>query len=142
MASAPRPRGLELEPLNLTPLLDVLFNLIFFFLLATQLREEKRVIEVQIPQAGVHTETQRPEREWVVTIGPEGSLFLNEDAVTSGQLQEQLAEAAKEPEKALPVRIRIDQATPGQAIVDVMEICHETGHPNFGLEVAKRERGP
>jgi len=142
VAKAVRARGLEIEPLNLTPLLDVLFNLIFFFLLATTLKEERSVMEVQLPQAGVHSEAPKAEREWVVTIGPEGSIFLNDDAVTSAQLKVRLSDATKMPGRPLPVRIRIDRATPGQALVDVMSICHESGHPNFGLEVKPRVRLP
>jgi biopolymer transport protein ExbD len=135
MATASRPRGLEIEPLNLTPLLDVLFNLIFFFLLATTLKEQKRVMEVEIPRAGVHSEAPQSEREWVVTIGPEGGLFLNDDAVTSGQLKQRLSDAATMPGRPLPVRIRSDRVTQAQILVDVMSICHESGHPNFFLEV-------
>jgi biopolymer transport protein ExbD len=142
MATVHRPRGLELEPLNLTPLLDVLFNLIFFFLIATQLKQEKRVMEVQIPRTGVHSQAVDSQREWVVTIGPTGSIFLNDDAVTSAQLKTRLTDAAKMPDTPLPVRIRGDQITPLQALVDVMTICYESGHPNVGVEVEPRAQGP
>jgi len=140
MASANRPRGLDAEPLNLTPLLDVLFNLIFFFLLATTLKQHTRVMEVQIPRSGVGSQQAQPRREWVITVGPKGTIFLNDDKLTSAQLKLRLSEAAKKPGRRLPVRIRSDRLTPAQALVDVMSICHESGFPDFGLEV-KPEKG-
>jgi biopolymer transport protein ExbD len=142
MALGTRPRTLELEPLNLTPLLDVLFNLIFFFLLATTLREETHLMEVQIPRGSAASEAAKPEEEMVVTIGPDGSIFLNDDQVTSAVLKTRLSELDRNATKPKPVRIRSDQATPAQALVDVMSICHESGHPNIGLEVKPPTRGP
>lgn len=142
MAARTRSRGLEVEPLNLTPLLDVLFNLIFFFVLATTLKEETQVMEVKLPKSAVHERSPAEKREWVVTVGRKGEIFLNEDAVTTEQLRIRLSAAARLMPEPLPVRIRCDRQTPVQVLVDVMSICHESGHPTFALEVKGEKKGP
>jgi biopolymer transport protein ExbD len=141
MAKRTQARGLELEPLNLTPLLDILFNLIFFFVLATTLKEETPAMIVHVPKSDAATSVPNEEREWVVTIAPDGSLFLNDDAVTSGELETRLTQAAKEPGDPRPVRIRSDKTAQAQYLVDVMEILLEAEHPDFFLDVDRR-RGP
>ena len=142
MAVAKPPRGLEIEPLNLTPLLDVLFNLIFFFLFATQLKEEQRVMEVQIPKSGVHRQAPNPDEELLVTINQEGKILFGEDFVTTGELKQRLTEAGGPADRPLPVRIRCDQGTPAQFLFDIMTVSYESGHPNCFWDVKPTDLAP
>jgi biopolymer transport protein ExbD len=142
MAVSSRGRSLEVEPINLTPLLDCILNLIFFFLLATTIKETKQAIEVQIPQAEVGAQKPEGQKEIVITIGSGGQLFLNDDAVTSGQLRTRLSEMGKEPSPEVPVRIRGDREAHLQAFVDVVSVCLESGHPNYILDIKKTKQGP
>ena len=41
--------------INLAPLLDVIFTLLFFFVVATSIREERRVVDVELPRTGRET---------------------------------------------------------------------------------------
>jgi len=131
MTTGARSRNQELDPINLTPLLDCILNLIFFFLLATTIKENTRVMDVQLPQAGVSTQAPQVPKEMVVTIGFEGNIFLNEDAVTSAQLKTRLADVST----SLPIRIRTDKSARVQPFFDVMSICRETGHSALSCDV-------
>mgnify|MGYP001025888579 CR=1 FL=1 len=132
---AARGRELEVDPINLTPLLDCILNLIFFFLLATTIKEEMRVITVEIPQAGVSVPKSEALRELVVTVGADGRIFFKDDFVTSAQLKTRVLEAYQQGGKPLPVLIRSDKTTPAQPLVDVMSVCKDTSAPSVGLAV-------
>jgi len=136
-----RGRHQEVEPINLTPLLDCILNLIFFFLLATTIKENIQVMEVQLPQTGVSATVQTLPKEIVVTIGKDGSIFYDNDAITSGQLKTRLAEAAKASEP-VPLRIRGDQDVRLQTLVDVLSVFQETGYPKFRLDTKLIAGGP
>ncbi len=130
-----RIRRSDLEPINLTPLLDCILNLIFFFLLATTIKERMNVLEVEIPQSGVSSPAPEERRELEVTIAADGAIFLNDDRVTSAQLRTRLGDARTSDGQPLPVRIRSDKTAQAQVLVDVMSICLETSHPTFSLQV-------
>lgn len=142
MATAKQPRGLELESLNLTPLLDVLFNLIFFFLLATQLKEEQRVMKVQLPKSGVTQEAPKPDESLVISVSHDGKILFREDYVTTAQLKQQLSDEAGQSAEPRPVLIRGDKKTTLQTFMDIMSVCYESGHPNVATMVEPEKRGP
>ena len=134
-------RGLELEPLNLTPLLDVLFNLIFFFLLATTLKEETPAVIVKVPETGVESTVPKEEDELTVTVDEQGNYFLNEDPVTSITLRDRLTEDSMRPGGPRRVKVRTDQATAAQDLFDAVEILMKTEHPDFYWETRRRAGG-
>jgi biopolymer transport protein ExbD len=139
---AGRGRNTELDPINLTPLLDCILNLIFFFLLATTVKTSSQVMEVQLPQSGVGVTPIKVPKEIVVTIVSNGSIFYDNDAVTSAQLKARLAKAVKEPSGPVPIRIRSDRDARVQALYDVVSIFRESGHPNFQWETKPFGRAP
>jgi biopolymer transport protein ExbD len=140
MAYISRGRELDTEPLNLTPLLDCILNLIFFFLLATQIKDEKTpTIEIQVPKSGIQAKAQMEKERIRVTISEQGALFYDNDAVTSAQLRSRLEESAKSNPDPLPVQIVGDRRSNLQAFVDVVEMCLDTGHSNYQLILDKRK---
>jgi len=142
MVGPGRTRNLELDPINLTPLLDCILNLIFFFLLATTIKEYTEVIEVQLPRADSGVARPEIQKEIVLSIARNGSIFFGEDAVTTAQLKARLATMAQEPDKAIPVRVRSDGDARVQTFYGVISICRESGYPTFQFEARPKERGP
>ena len=59
--------------LNLTPLLDIIFNLIFFFILATNIRDREQYMEIQIPSATTAEELAVQQQIPVVALTKEGN---------------------------------------------------------------------
>lgn len=107
----------EDEELNLTPLLDCIFILIFFFLVATNLREERAQLEVQLPQASLEASQAAPE-SILITIAADGGLLVGEQRVESGELETALA-AATRSRPGVPIEVVSDASAPMQAFVDV-----------------------
>ena len=111
--------------LNLTPLLDIIFNLIFFFVLATNIRERDRFLEITLPSSA--TAEARPIEKEIprVTMTRDGTLFYKGERITPEGLQVELTKAAAD--GAEEVILASDGQLAWQRIIDVTDICRQAG---------------
>lgn len=111
--------------LNLTPLLDIIFNLIFFFILATNIRERDRFLEITLPSST--TAEARPAEKEIprVTMTRDGALFYQGEKITAEGLQVELTAAART--GANEVILASDGQLAWQRIIDVTDICRKAG---------------
>ncbi len=107
--------------LNLTPLIDIVFLLLVFFLLTTHFIEEDG-IGVRLPSAA--SVTQRDRNEVAVAITHEGDLFVEGERLRLDALAEKLRTVVKDD---TTVVIRGDRDVPLQTAVSVMEAAKKTG---------------
>ncbi len=107
--------------LNLTPLIDIVFLLLVFFLLTTHFIEEDG-IGVRLPSAA--SVTQRDRNEVAVAITREGDLFVEGERLRLDALAEKLRTVVKDD---TTVVIRGDRDVPLQTAVSVMEAAKKTG---------------
>ena len=61
-------KGSALASLSLTPLIDIVFLLLIFFLVATKFAEEERELEVQLPEASEARPLSSPPKELSVNV--------------------------------------------------------------------------
>ncbi|OYW91480.1 MAG: biopolymer transporter ExbD, partial [Pseudomonadales bacterium 32-61-5] len=103
---------------NLTPLIDVVFLLLIFFMVSTTFTRETQ-LRVDLPQAvtGEQVPADRPEQIEVV-ISAEGSIAVNQQTLADPNLKNLMR--ALERESAgnldLPVVITADALTPHQSV--------------------------
>ena len=83
----------ETPALNLTSMIDVLFLLIIFFMVATKFDELERNIEVAVPEVAQTGDDDSPPEPTVVTVQSDGTLAIGGDVVTSEQLVSRLTAA-------------------------------------------------
>ncbi|HPB31676.1 MAG TPA: biopolymer transporter ExbD [Candidatus Sumerlaeota bacterium] len=121
------------ESINLTPLLDVIFNLIFFFLLATTLRQARAFVDIRLPHSSRAVEDQPEQNILVISITRDDVLYLDQKSLTEDELLESLRAAA--PEKTEKVVVRGDAEARHQMVVKVLDLCAQAGHRNVSLEV-------
>ncbi|MCR4414268.1 MAG: biopolymer transporter ExbD [Thermoguttaceae bacterium] len=123
------------EPsLNLTPMVDVVFQLILFFLLGTKFTEMERKIGLEIPRVTANQAlTAAPERQ-VVNVYPDGQITLDGAPVTLEQLVEQLG-TARQQYADLGVLVRGDAHGPFQQVAEVLNACKRAGIQELGISV-------
>ncbi|MGE4292640.1 MAG: ExbD/TolR family protein [Desulfovibrio sp.] len=111
------------DNVDLTPLIDVIFLLLLFFILATTFL--KPVVDVTLPSAesGV---TASKEKQMVVTIDRQGRVFYEQALVERRDLPALLG---KHPE--LPLNFMIDGQAPFQSFMDVLDQARIQGRENF-----------
>lgn len=120
--------------LNLTPMIDIVFLLIIFFMVGTKFAEMERQIKLEVPtvkQFGALTAA--PEKR-VINVYHDGTIIMDHRAVSIDELSRELADIRGEyPD--LGVVVRGDATGPLQNVVSVLSACREAGLSDMGIAV-------
>jgi len=121
---------------NMTPMIDVVFLLIIFFLVSSHLARQETQLELDLPEAksGAQSElTQAP--RLVVNVNPAGEFMLAGRRVTPEQLQSQLHSRIRKEGRNIEVRIRSDRHIAFSKVRPVMLACAKVGIWNVTFAV-------
>ena len=110
--------------LNMTPMIDIVFNLLMFFLVATRYAEIERDLNVNPPSAKhVQAMTATP-RELIINVTKDGAFLINGVEYPLADLEALIARAVKEnPDQA--VVVRGDRKVILQLPVDILNLCEK-----------------
>jgi biopolymer transport protein ExbD len=130
---------LKLEPmedpaLNLTPMVDVVLNLVMFFLVTTHFSkaEQEQQYPIELPKVTAAQPLTGLPDEIVVNVARDGSIYLGKQQRTPDALELEL-KAAVARYKDQEVMIRGDADGAFQHVMTVMNICHRAGITNLRL---------
>ncbi|GAB2598626.1 ExbD/TolR family protein [Nitrincola alkalisediminis] len=136
------PRQVQEEVnINLTPLIDVVFLLLIFFMITTTFTRESQ-LTVELPEAAsaVQSNTEEVERIDVV-ITAEGLYSVNGQHLVNTQaltLRRAITELVQD-QRNMPFVITADAKTPHQAVVTAMDVAGQLGFSR--LSIATQEGG-
>jgi biopolymer transport protein ExbD len=131
----------EPPSINMTPMVDVIFQLIIFFMVGTKFAEMERNISLQVPQVSeVKALTPAPERR-VINVYRDGRVALDRQMVSLDQLTGRLAQARQE-YADLGVLVRGDAEGAFQNVASVLGACRQAGVSNLGISVRLAEKPP
>lgn len=120
--------------LSLTPLIDVVFLLLIFFLVTSKFEEEdERRLNIVLPSATSASPMVNRPREIVVDIDARGNIYLRSQPTTLDELRETLTAAAANNPVNQAVVIRADAGTSFQPVVTVMDLCNEAGIADYSV---------
>ena len=125
-------RALEAESLNITPLIDVVFLLIIFFLVATSFHRVQRELEVNLPKSKVAKEVSMEIQPISITVSRDGTITMGDEVVPLKELPERLS-AAVASVRNPRVFVRGDAKTFHENIVNVLSACQEAGIRDVSL---------
>jgi biopolymer transport protein ExbD len=111
---------------NLTPLIDMLFLLIIFFIVTSAFVEEEKVLAVELAKAQFAEPLTAPQSPIVINITADGAVHLGGTRVTMAELAERLR-AIHGDHKGREVQIRGDRRVPFQHVVEVHGLVNEIG---------------
>lgn len=126
---------------NLTPLIDVVFLLLIFFMVSTTFTRETQ-LKVDLPQAasGDPAET-RDIQQIELTISATGEVAINDKALIAPSLN--TIKAALQRESAgdisLPVVITADAQTSHQSVITAMDAAGQLGFSRLRLTTSEME---
>lgn len=119
--------------LSLTPLIDVVFLLLIFFLVTSEFEEEERRLDIVLPTATSAVPMIGKPREIVIDIDEQGEVYLRGQPTSLEDLERLLkASVANNPTNQSAV-IRADRSTSFQPVVSVMDICNRTGISDYSV---------
>jgi len=151
--SASMSSEMRAEP-NLTPLLDVVFQLITFFMLVINFSTENYDQRVRLPVAGSARPVEEGEKgvaedRLVLNIDSQGHLLINGQVLTQTKAMEEIKHQAElvklslssagiklNATKDLPTTIilRADRDTPFSAFFSLITTCQANGFRKFALK--------
>lgn len=113
--------------LNLTPLIDVVFLLLIFFMVSTTFEKTSK-LKIDLPEASVQA-TQQIDKKIVIGIDMKGRYYINERQLVNAQLKTlklALLKIAGD-NKEIPIVLRADAKTPHQSVVRAMDAASQVG---------------
>lgn len=126
-----RPRKQSLPPqLMLSPMIDMIFLLLVFFIVSTMYMSEIKTITIRLPVAQ-NSETVS-KSNFAVTVKKDGVLYLEDNKIEMKQL---VANAAAESKRdaAFSVIIRADGEANYKTVIKLMDELKGAGVTRFGL---------
>lgn len=118
---------------NITPLIDVVFLLLIFFMVSTSFTRETQ-IELELPKAtGEQLEVEAKVVE--ISIDAEGNFYLNKAPLINTQIETLRRAILKisEGDTSLPLIISADAKAPYQAVVAAMDAAGQEGFNNLKM---------
>ena len=131
------PSQAEEASINLTPLIDVVFLLLIFFMVSTTFDTTSQ-LKIKLPEAS-ENRTVKSKDELNLTIDARGHFFLNARELTNVKsetltlaLQRALAEGHK------PIVIQSDAASPVQSLVTALDVVGRLGLTQVSIATTKK----
>ena len=132
-----RPRQRRSVDVNLTPLIDVVFLLLIFFMVTTTFNRQSE-LKIELPEAGAAVPEEKVEPIELV-IDAKGRYFVNDQELVNTQpatVYEALREAMKDREET-PLIIRADAQTPHQSVVTAMDAAAKLGLTRLSIATTR-----
>jgi biopolymer transport protein ExbD len=123
--------------INLTPMIDIVFLLIIFFMVSTkfsELNEVEKDLAINVPTvANANALTSAPKKR-LIEVFSDGSIKLDQENISLADLGDQLDVAQKQYRK-LGVVVRGDGRSAYQRIADVLATCRKARITDLNLKV-------
>ena len=125
--------------LELTPMIDVVFLLMIFFLVASKLDEADRSLDVVLPQAAAAKPLTSQPREFIINIDRAGNYYAGAQQVPLEELQILLRQSAADEPQRQTVILRADEETAHKFVVAAMDACVQAGIEDYQVQSASEE---
>ena len=128
-----RRQRLEEVSVNLTPLIDVVFLLLIFFMVSTTFTRETQ-LSIDLPEAtGEPRESEQKQVE--ILIDESGAYRVNGQALVDGQMRTLQAAIFKVPagDTTLPMLISADAQASHQSVVRAMDAAGQMGFVHLSI---------
>ncbi|MFQ5488362.1 MAG: ExbD/TolR family protein [Gammaproteobacteria bacterium] len=124
--------------INLTPLIDVVFLLLIFFMVSTTFTRESE-ITVDLPEATA-TQQEQEEQPLEITIDAQGRFYVNQKLVVNKQLDTLIRALRKVigDGPPPPLVINADAQTPHQYVVTAMDAARHVGIERLSLATKQK----
>ena len=122
---------------NLTPLIDVVFLLLIFFMVSTTFTKESH-LSLNLPEASGEESTESPKQIEII-IDANGQYVIGGRSLVSTQIKTVIAalEELSAHDKTIPLVITADAKTPHQAVITAMDAAGQAGFSHLSLTTKK-----
>lgn len=127
--------------LDITPMIDIVFQLILFLLVATTMSEEmskeqakieEQKIALDLPESGAGEATNEKPETLIINVQEDGAFIVRGQSLTRRSLREMLTQVATENPRT-PISIRGHRNTALQYVVDAIDDCRRARLRNLDI---------
>ena len=129
----------EQPTLNLTPMIDIVFLLIIFFMVGTKFTELERKITLRVPEVVDRGALSTAPERRVINVYRDGAVTLDRQPVTLEELTAKLDEVRAQYED-LGVLVRGDAKVDFQRVAAVLNACKQAGIRDLNISVRLSRR--
>ena len=121
--------GVEVQ---MAPLVDCVFLLLIFFLVATTLKKIDRELPLDLPESAAAIEVQQPDSFTIVSIDRNSGIYIDGTPVSLGLLQTDLRAKARA-DQNIKVRLDVDRQVEFQYAMQVLDLLRFEGLKNVSI---------
>jgi biopolymer transport protein ExbD len=126
-------KGSALSSLSLTPLIDVVFLLLVFFLVTTRFAQEDYELDVVLPSASEAQPLMAQPKELFVNIDRNGDYVVDGRVMSRDEVEQVLRQAVANNPVNQSVIIRADKRVAFDFVVAIMNLCNRAGVRDYSV---------
>jgi biopolymer transport protein ExbD len=125
-------KGLEPATFQMAPMIDIVFQLLIFFIVTGQLSKSETELDVSVPTTAEGADPQRVQGEKIINVLADGRVIVDKTPLSQEELfvmMQKLSELYKNQ----PIRLRADAKTEYQHVINVISTCTKAGIWNISF---------
>lgn len=119
----------ELDSVDVSPLIDMVFILLIFFMVSTTFVKD---MKVDIDRPGAASSEASDSKSIRVTIDASKTIYIDGEPVKTWMIQSRIRESLKQDKKA-SILVVIDKAVESEILIDVVDQCRLAGAKDIGV---------
>lgn len=116
---------------DITPLVDVVFLMLIFFMVSTSFKVSTS-LKLDLPASQAKATESQEVKEVVISIKPDGQLYVMDEAVADGDLRRRVLNITKG-DPNMRVVLRADAEARHKRVVYVLDTIRELGMGKIGI---------
>ena len=120
---------------DITPLIDIVFLLLIFFLVTSIFKQNELALLLELPKVEQGGDTKSIKKSIIIEVN-ENDIALNKAIITLDKLSEDLK---SQKDKSIPVELRIDKNIKYDKVVKILEVLQENSFNNIALSTLKAQ---
>ena len=125
---------------NLTPMIDVVFQLLLFFLVASKFAEDERELNIVLPHASEARPLSTKPDLLFVNVDAQGRYFVGQEEFNVAGLEAKLKQVSSNNPGQQTVEIRADRQCRWEFVVEVMNLCNKAGIRDYRVTTTALEK--
>jgi len=130
-------RGAVLGGIDLTPMIDMVFNLLIFFMVVSQFASAERDLKVVLPEGSEAMPLTVKPKEIFINVDKDGRYFIRGREITEAELSQTLVQAAINNPASQAVIIRADKRAAWDYVATAMRLCNQAGIRDYSAALSE-----
>jgi biopolymer transport protein ExbD len=122
--------------MDLTPMLDMVFNLLIFFMVVSQFANDERELKVLLPDGTAAMPLTAKPREIFINIDMAGAYSVRGRTLSMDELGDMLVRAGGDNPATQTVIIRADKRVAWDFVAAAMRLCNQAGIHDYSASLA------